>query len=85
VIPKPVLVTLVGGLLVLPIALVLVLGVASLLGGMGDELGALVLKRVALGLGIVWALAGVCLVAVLGIQALATGESEPKSPSEEQE
>ena len=71
---------LVGGLLVLPIALVLVLGVASLLGGMGDELGALVLRRIALGLGIVWALVGVCLVALLGIQSLATTDREPNSP-----
>lgn len=74
-IPKPLLATLVAGLLILPIALALVLGVASLLGGMGDELGAVVMKRIALGLGIVWALAGVCLVAVLGIQSLASEQA----------
>jgi len=85
VIPKTVLVTLVGGLLVLPIALALVLGVGSLLGGMGDELGATVLKRVALGLGIVWALDGICLVGALGIQSLNSTEQEPKFPPEESE
>jgi hypothetical protein len=65
-------------LLVLPIAIVLVMGVASLLGGMGDEMGALVLKRVALGLGIVWALSGICLVVVLGIQSLEREEGGEK-------
>jgi hypothetical protein len=52
---------------------------------MGDELGALVLRRIALGLGIVWALVGVCLVALLGIQSLATADREPNSPSDETE
>lgn len=54
----------------LPIALVIVLGVARLLSAMEDASGAVVLDRIALGLGILWALALVVLLLALGIRAL---------------
>jgi hypothetical protein len=48
--------------LVLPIALVLVLGVSALLGAMGDVLGARVLGWIGLAVGVVWLVDLVCLV-----------------------
>lgn len=62
----------------LPIALVIVLGVARLLSAMQDANGAAVLDRIALGLGILWALDLVILVLALGIRALenSAGEGE---------
>lgn len=62
----------------LPIALVIVLGVARLLSAMQDANGAAVLDRIALGLGILWALDLVVLLLALGIRALenSAGEGE---------
>jgi len=61
----------------LPVALVIVLGVARLLASMQDASGAAVLERIALGLGIVWGIDLVVLLLALGIRALeSTGERE---------
>lgn len=61
----------------LPIALVIVLGVARLLATMQDTGGAAVLDRIALGLGMVWGIDLVVLLLALGIRALdAAGERE---------
>lgn len=62
----------------LPIALVIVLGVARLLSAMQDANGAAALDRIALGLGILWALDLVILLLALGIRALenTAGERE---------
>lgn len=54
----------------LPIALVIVLGVARLLAAMEDASGAMVLDRIALGVGIVWALDLVVLLLALGIRVM---------------
>ncbi len=58
----------------LPIALVIVLGVARLLLAMQDTAGAAVLDRIALGTGIVWGTDLVALVLALGIRALDAAE-----------
>lgn len=79
-ISKRLILCLVGGVLVAPIGIALVLGVARLLGAMGDAAGAAVLERIALGAGILWALDLVCLVAALGFNSL-SGPDEP--PCEE--
>ena len=55
---------------VLPLALVVLLGVARLLGAMQDASGALVLDRIALGVAIVWGVDLLCLLLALGINAL---------------
>lgn len=60
----------------LPIALVIVLGVARLLSAMQDANGAAVLDRIALGLGILWALDLVVLLLALGIRALENSAGE---------
>jgi purine-cytosine permease-like protein len=56
----------------LPIALVIVLGVARLLATMQDATGAAVLDRIALGLGVVWGIDLVVLLLALGIKSLET-------------
>jgi hypothetical protein len=70
VIPQRTLIWLVAGTLILPIALALVLGLARLLGAMGDAGGQIVLDRVGLALGIIWALNLIGLVVVLGMNSL---------------
>ncbi len=54
----------------LPIALVMVFGTGRLLGAMDDAAGALVLDRIALALGVVWAISLVCLLLALAINVL---------------
>lgn len=55
---------------VLPLALVVLLGVARLLLAMEDAAAAAVLDRVALAAGIVWAIDLLCLLLALGIQQI---------------
>jgi hypothetical protein len=60
----------------LPIILCVVLGVAALLGAMGDTTGGLVLHRIALAGGILWIIDLIGLVLVLAIDTL----REPGDP-----
>lgn len=69
-IPRRVLTVLLTIGCVLPLALVIVLGVARLLAAMQDTAGAAVLDRISLGAGIVWAIDLVCLLLTLGINAI---------------
>ncbi|HEX7449679.1 MAG TPA: hypothetical protein VF306_19125 [Pirellulales bacterium] len=62
----------IAGVLLLPIAILLVLGTASLLAAMQDAAGAVVLQRVGLALGLVWLLGLIALIVLLGVNALAT-------------
>ena len=55
---------------VLPVAIVVLLAAARLLGAMQDEAAATVLDRVALAIGVVWAIDLLCLVLALGINSL---------------
>ncbi len=55
---------------VLPVAIVIVLGVARLLGAMQDDSAAVVLDRVALAIGILWAIDLVCLLVAQAINAV---------------
>lgn len=59
---------------VLPVAIAVVLAVARLLGAMEDASAAAVLDRVALALGILWAIDLLCLVLAQGINALGPPE-----------
>jgi hypothetical protein len=65
---------------VLPLALVIVLGVARLLTAMQDTAGAAVLDRIALAAGIMWVIDLACLLLALGINA-----SGPPAPEESEE
>jgi hypothetical protein len=78
-IPHRLILALVVAAVLLPITLCVVLGVASLLDAMGDSLGGLVLRRIALAGGILWGIDGICLVMVLAIGALC-GPDEPDAP-----
>lgn len=73
-ISKRTLLSLVAAVLLLPIAIVLVLGVRSLLVAMGDAAGGLALDRVNLGLGLIWVLGVIVLLLALGVNASLTDE-----------
>jgi hypothetical protein len=77
VIPRRLILSLLGSSIVLPLALVLVLGLGRLLGKMGDEAGAAVLDRVALALGLLWTLGLICLLLSVAIATL-TAPDEPE-------
>ena len=62
---------------ILPVAIAIVLAVGRLLGAMQDEAGAAVLDRVALAIGILWAIDLVCLLVAQGINSL----GPPADPS----
>jgi hypothetical protein len=54
----------------LPMVVCIILGVAALLGAMGDAQGGTVLRHIALAGGIIWTTDLVCLVLVLAIGTL---------------
>lgn len=84
-IPKRIVALAVAGLLLLPIAIVLVLATAQLLAAMQDEGGAAVLQRIGLALGLIWLLGLIGLVMTLGINALDTAEDRASNHDEEVE
>lgn len=63
-------------MVLLPIAVLLLEGVAAVLGAMQDASGAAALQRVGLGLGVLWAFLAVCLLLALAANA-ATAPDEP--------
>lgn len=65
-----VLTILVGVACVLPLAIVVVLGVARLLDAMQDAAAATVLDRIALSIGILWGIDLLCLLLAIGVNAL---------------
>ena len=76
-IPQRIVLALVVTALFLPITICVVLGVGTLLEGMGDVTGGDVLRRLALGCGILWGIDLICLVLVLAIGTL-RGPNEPE-------
>ena len=69
-ISRKVLLILVAAGAMLPIAIAVVVAVGRLLAAMQDSAGAAVLERVALGLGILWALNLIALVMALALERL---------------
>jgi hypothetical protein len=67
---------LVAAATVLPIAICVVMGVAALLGEMGEPAGRSPLKWVALGIGILWAVDLVCLLLAQGLNSLADSDED---------
>lgn len=84
-IPKRIVALAVAGLLLLPIAIVLVLATAQLLAAMQDAAGAAVLQRIGLALGLIWLLGLIGLVLTLGINTLDADDERPGDNSEEVE
>jgi hypothetical protein len=78
-IPHRIVIALVVAAIFLPITICVVVGVAALLEGMGDIPGGVALHRVALGIGILWAVDLICLLLVLAIGTL-RGPDEPDAP-----
>jgi hypothetical protein len=70
IIPQPVVLGLITTAILLPIIICVVIGVAALLGAMGDSLGGAVLYRIALGCGVLWVVDLICLLVVVAIEAL---------------
>jgi len=63
------------GAVLLPIAVLVVLGTGELLGAMGDEMGGAVLRRIALAGGILWVMDLLGLLLVLALNSLGNDES----------
>jgi len=78
---RRIIVWLLAGALFLPIAILLILTVGRLLVALEDPDGAALFGRLALGLGVIWALVVVCLPLVLAVQSL-IGEG-PKDEDKE--
>jgi hypothetical protein len=62
--------------LVLPMAVLMLLGVGRLLAALGDQLGSAVLDRIGLAGGLLWLLDLVCLLLVVAIQILLPRDSD---------
>jgi hypothetical protein len=77
---KRIIIALLSATLFLPIAEMVMLGLARLLTAMGDETGALALDRIALGGGALWLLALIALVVVVALQTLVPPTSPPDKP-----
>ncbi|MFZ5832786.1 MAG: hypothetical protein ACOY3P_22090 [Planctomycetota bacterium] len=69
-ISRPVLRSLLGIAIVAPMAVVIVVGLAALLGAMADRAGQLAMQRVGIGLGVLWVIDLVCLLVAQSINAL---------------
>jgi hypothetical protein len=69
-IPRHTIALVISGAIILPIAICLILAVASLLSTMGDSVGGGVLRWIALGCGIIWAINLILLVLALSINTL---------------
>jgi hypothetical protein len=66
---------------VFPVGIVVLLAAARLLAAMHDAAAALVLDRIALALGVLWAIGLVCLLLALAISALGSGPGGGDSSS----
>lgn len=79
-IPRHFIALAIAGAIILPIAICLILAVASLLTAMGDTTGGGAMKWIGLSCGIVWALDLILLVLALGVNAL--GKSDDSDSDE---
>jgi hypothetical protein len=68
---------LVAGAVLLPMAILLLLGVAALLTAMQDAAGAAVLGRIALGLAVLWVFTLLALLLALAAKSLADDDRTP--------
>ena len=71
--------------LVFTISLVVIMGVACIIGKMGDTPGQAVLEAVALAVGLAWIIDLVCLVLALGVNSLYGSDSNSEPPQSDSE
>ncbi len=76
-IPRRLVLALIGAAVFLPITLCVIFGVAFLLAGMGDTAGAGVLHRIALAGGILWAVDLIGLLLVLAVGSIGDPDEPP--------
>ena len=69
-VPRWIILLLIAGALILPIAICVILALSGLLDAMEDSKGGVALKYIALGGGILWVIDLVCLVVVQGLNSL---------------
>ena len=81
VVPRVIVLLLLVGALILPVAISVLFGLAKLLAAMGDALGAAALDRVALAAGVLWVLDLVALVVVQTIESLLAEDSRNEPPA----
>ncbi|MBN2477438.1 MAG: hypothetical protein JXB62_22725 [Pirellulales bacterium] len=74
-IPRWVVLLLIAGVLVLPIAMCVIWGVSVLLVAMGDTSGGSALRYIALGGAMLWVVALISLVVVQGLNSLVDADS----------
>lgn len=84
-VPRWLLFALTAAAVILPMAICLLVGTSALLGGLNDAAGSIVLAWIALGVGVVWALALIGLLLVLAIQRLAESEWPAERPEDQDE
>ena len=75
-VPTRIIRCLIAGVAVLPIAICVILGVATLLGDMGEPPEGSPLLWVALGVGILWVVDLICLVLAQGLNSLADTDQQ---------
>lgn len=75
-VPASVVLLLLVGALMLPVAISILFGLGRLLTAMGDAAGGTVLGWIALGAGVLWILDLVCLVLVQAINSLGNGDRQ---------
>ncbi len=80
IVPRVIVLLLLVGALILPVAISVLFGLAKLLAAMGDSLGAAALDWVALAAGVLWVLDLVALVVVQTIESL-SGDSRNEPPA----
>lgn len=81
ILPRVVVLLLLVGALILPVAISVLFGLAKLLVAMGDSVGAAVLDRVALAAGVFWVLDLVALIVVQTIASLLAEDSHNEPPT----
>ncbi len=79
-VPRGITLLLMAGILTLPIAAGVVLAISALLTAMGDPLGGVVLKHIAMGCGILWVVDLAALVLAEGLNSLAESNEHDEHP-----
>jgi putative exporter of polyketide antibiotics len=75
-VPLRIMLVLIAGVVILPIAICVILAVAALLGEMGEAPQRSPLRWIALGVGVLWLVDLICLVLAQGLNSLADSDED---------